>query len=141
MRIGHKSILGFVGIALLVGVVGYLAVNTSQKALQKSIGEGTVSLAAEVLGEIDKSIYSSIKGWMSYSYINPSLYETVAKSNQQFENMSNRQEYINKIDGDWKEGRDTPFIQGILNNKLSNGLRRGVEFYEMEHGHTVFPRT
>ena len=129
MKINLKLILGFVGIALLIGVVGYISMTTMQRALQKNIGENYVSKAVETLDEVDRTIFYRIERWKSYAYTNPRLYKTVAKSNQEYENLSSRQEYINQIDRDWKEGKDTPFIQNLLNSELSRRLRKRIEFY------------
>ena len=63
MRIGQKLILGFVGIALLIGVVGYVSVNEGQKALQTAIGKSSIMLAEEIL---DKN-FEVILG--SYGYV------------------------------------------------------------------------
>tara|TARA_Y100000294_G_scaffold133003_1_gene125554 strand:- start:173 stop:334 length:162 start_codon:yes stop_codon:yes gene_type:complete len=53
MKIGLKLFLGFFSIVLLVVLVGYFSSNTSQKALQKSIEENTLTLAVETLDKID----------------------------------------------------------------------------------------
>ena len=67
-KIGQKLILGFVSVTLLVGVVGYISVNASQKALRKTIGEISYrSLAPEMPEHIDKCIYSRIETFQEYS--------------------------------------------------------------------------
>jgi len=139
MRIGQKLVLSFSIVASLIWGVGFFAVTKSQKALQESIGESSVSLAVEVLNEIDKTIRIRIEEYQAYSHTNSHLYETLEKSNQEFDNLNNRQEYIKAIDRDWKEGKDTPFIQGILKNKLSERLRKRTKFYEKHQGYNVFP--
>jgi len=139
MRIGQKLTWGFVGIASLVVIVGSVCVYTSQIELQKAIGKNSVMLAQETLDKIDRDIYDQIERWISYAYANPRLHETVAKSNQEFENLSDRQEYINKIDRDWKDSRNTPFIQELLNNELSKRLRKRTEFYREIKGYDYFP--
>ncbi len=139
MRIGQKLTWGFAGIASLVVIVGSVCVYTSQIELEKAIGKNSVMLAQETLDKIDRNIYNQIERWISYAYANPRLHETVAKSNQEFENLSDRQEYINKIDRDWKDGRNTPFIQELLNNELSKRLRKRTEFYREIKGYDYFP--
>lgn len=67
MKINQKLTLGFLSIALLVGVVGYLAVNASQKTLQESIGEDSVTLAVETMNKIDRDIYARIEGMQVYA--------------------------------------------------------------------------
>jgi len=140
MKISQKMILGFVGVALLIWVVGYLAVNTSQKALKKSIGESSASLAAEILDEIDRNLYNKIERFQSFG--DSSLPETIIKSNQQFENLDDIQEYIDEKDKEWTavpEQTVTPFMKDLINNKLSKELRKRTRFYEEKYGFGIFP--
>jgi len=141
MKIGQKLILGFVVVPLLIGVVGYISVNTSQKVLQKSIGESSVRLAQETLDAIDRIIYRRIEIWESYDYANPKLSETIKASNQEFEKLDNIQTYINKKDKEWtsapKKGI-TPFMQELINNKSSQRLKKRIDFYEKKYGYKIF---
>lgn len=61
MEIGQKLILGFIGIALLVGVSGYVSVKVMQKITYKNISEYSYAFAVEVLDKIDREIYSKIE--------------------------------------------------------------------------------
>ncbi len=88
MKIRQKLILGFVGIASLVGVAGIMCVNTSQRALQKSIGESSVALAVETMDKIDRNIYHTIEEFQAYCN-DLVLQETIAKSNREFEKLEN----------------------------------------------------
>jgi len=140
MRISHKSILGFVGITLLIWVVGYISVNISQKALKKSIGESSVTLAAEVLDSIDRDIHSRIERLQGFA--DPSLQKTLIKSNQEFEQLDNIQNYINEKEREWTsvpKEEITPFIKELSNNELSKALRKRTRFYEEKYGFSVFP--
>ncbi len=79
MKINQKLTLGFLSIALLVGVVGYLAVNASQKTLQESIGEDSVTLAVETMNKIDRDIYARIEGVQVYAEAMLILFEDQAR--------------------------------------------------------------
>ena len=141
MRIGQKLILGFVGITLLIGVVGYISVNTSQKALEKTIGESSVTLAQKTIDAIDRIIYRRIERWQSYDHTNPRLSETVIASNQEFEKLDNIQSYINEKDKEWTSAPKkeiTPFMKGLIDNKLSQRLRKRIDFYAKKYGYKVF---
>ena len=140
MKIRQKLILGFVGIASLVGVVGIMCVNTSQRALQKSIGESSVALAVETMDKIDRNIYYTIEEFQAYCN-DLVLQETIAKSNREFEKLENLQKYIDEKNNEWisaEKGTTTPLMQELLNNKLSEELRDKKEFYKEKHGHEVF---
>jgi len=140
MKIRQKLILGFVGIASLVGVVGIMCVNTSQRALQKSIGDNSVALAVETMDKIDRHIYHTIEEFQAYCS-DLILREIVAKSNREFQNIENLQEYINKNDAEWisaRKGTAIPLLRELTNNRLSKELREKIGFHEEKYGYKVF---
>ena len=140
MRIAQKLICGFVSVALLVGVVGYISVNTSQKVLQKTIGENSVMLAQETLDKIDRGIHNRIEEFRSYRK-DLTLQEVTIKSNQRFQKLDNIQDYIGEKDREWRAAGKkevTAFMQELINNRLSEELRDKIEFYEEEHVYKVF---
>jgi len=139
MKIKQKLILGFVSIASLVGVVGIMCVNTSQRALQKFIGENSVALAVETMDKIDRQIYHIIEDFQVYCS-DLVLQETVAQSNREFEKLENLQKYIDEKDKEWISTHQatTPSIQELLDNKLSEELRQKAGFHEEKHGYEVF---
>jgi len=140
MKIRQKLILGFVGIASLVGVVGIMCVNTSQKALQKYIGESSIALAVETMDKIDRNIYYTIEEFQAYCS-DLVLQETIAKSNLEFEKLENLQEYIDEKNIEWisaEKETTTPLMQELLNNKLSEELREKSKFHERKHKYKVY---
>jgi len=140
MKIRQKLILGFAGIASLVGVVGIMCVNTSRRALQKSIGESSVALAVETMDKIDRNIYYTIEEFQAYCS-DLVLQETITKSNREFEKLENIQGYIDEQNNAWisaERGATTPLMEELLNNKLSEELREKTGFHEKKHGYKVF---
>ncbi len=140
MKIRQKLILGFVGIASLVGIVGIMCVNASQRALQKSIGESSVALAVETMDKIDRHIYHTIEDFQAYRS-DLILQEIVAKSNREFQNIENLQEYIDKKDYEWiaaKKGTAIPLLQELMNNRLSKELKEKIGFHQKKYGYKVF---
>jgi len=141
MKITHKLFLGFAAVALLIGIVGYVSVNRSRAALQKAIGEASVVLAAGILDDIDRTIYHRIERWKSYVATNPRLNQTLISSNQEFKGLDDLQGYIKQRDREWisaPKGENTPFMKEILNNRLSQRLKRRIDFYEKREGYRVF---
>lgn len=140
MRISHKLILGFTVVALLVGVAGYISVYVSQKALQQSIGKNSVALAAQVMSSIDRNIHSKIERLQSFA--DPSLQKALIKSNQEFEQLDNIQNYINEKEREWTsvpKEEITPFMKELNNHELSKALRKRARFYEEKYGFSIFP--
>lgn len=139
MKIKQKLILGFVSIASLVSVVGIMCINKSQNALQQSIGENSVALAAETMDTIDRHIYHIIVDFQAYCK-DLVLQANVEQSNREFEKLENIQKYIDEKDTEWisTQQETTPFIRELLNNKLSEELREKAGFHEEKHGYKVF---
>jgi PAS domain S-box-containing protein len=133
-------IIGFLVVALLIWVVGYLAISTSQKALQQSIGESSVSLAVEIMGQIDRAIYGDIETFQEYSK-DLILQKLLLESNQGFEKLDDIQAYINKKEQEWTsvpKEELTPLMEELINNRLSKELREKIEYYKQEYGYEVF---
>ena len=140
MRIRQKLILGFVSIALLIAVVGYISVSKSQKVLQESIGEKSTAFAAKMLEHIDRCIYSRIETFQQYSR-DLIAQRVISESNKEFEKLDNIQAYISEKDREWTSAPKeevTAFMQKLINNELSKELREKIKFYEGKYGYRVF---
>ncbi|MCP4612251.1 MAG: HAMP domain-containing protein [Planctomycetes bacterium] len=140
MKIKEKLILGFVGIASLVGVIGYICVYTSQRSLQKTIGENSVTLAIETIDKIDRALGYTIEDFQAYSK-SLLLQKAVTKSNQDFDKLDNIQDYIDNKDREWISAQEETTIslsQELMNNELSEELKKKIEFYQEKHGHKIF---
>ncbi len=142
MKIIHKLIIGFSVVILLIWIVGYFGVYVSRKALQKLIGESSVSFAVEILNQIDRDIHSRIEQLQAYSK-NLGKEEELIRSNQEFDKLDNVQEYIDEKDEAWRAaGKEkvTSFMSELINNELSKQLREEIElreFYEERYGYKV----
>ena len=122
MKIIHKISLGFLAIVLLIWVVGYFAAYAGQSALEKAIGESSISLSKGILSEIDKDIHSRIVTFQAYSK-NHLLQKALKESNRKFENMKNVQEFIDTNDQKWtsaEKQKITPFMAQSIQNELSD---------------------
>ena len=140
MKIGIKLFLGFFSIVLLVVLVGYFSSNTSQKALQKSIEENTLTLAVETLDKIDRNIYSRIEDFQAYSS-DLILQKILLKSNQEFEGLVDLQFLINKRDKEWTsvpEDEITAFMKQIMSSSLSKELIELLAYYKNKYGYKLF---
>ena len=141
MRIFHKLILGFSAVILLTCLIGYLACINSKKILENSIGECSVGLAEGILDKIDRNIYGKIEIWKLFCTTSLRLKEAVLSSNQEFGKLDNIQEYIDGRNQEWisvPEELITPFMKEIIDNSISQALRKRIDFYSKEHGHKVF---
>jgi len=132
--------LAFVSVALLIGVAGYISLNTSQKALQESIGENSVSLATGTLNNIDGAIYNRIEEFQIYSE-DSEVQEVTKESNDEFEKLDDIQGYIAQKDKEWTsvpKETVTAFMQKLASNEPAKELKRRLKFYEEKYGYRVF---
>ncbi len=140
MGLNQKLILGFLSVALMGAVIGYVAVDTSQNALQESIGDSSTILAIEILNKIDRDISGRIADCELYSKCLV-LQQVVARSNRKFDKLGDVQAYINKKDKQWTsvpKEEVTDFMKGLMDSVLSKDLQRKVEFYKSKYGYSVF---
>ena len=140
MKIKKKLLLGYIGIALFIVVIGYIAVKISQRTLQKSIGDASVLLVERTMSEIDRDVYSRIES-IQYLSESPLLQESIKSSNKEFEAMPNRNAYIAKKEKEWasvSKETVTPFMQKLINSRLSEKLMQRIEFYERIYKLKVF---
>ena len=140
MKISHKMIFGFVGIALLIFVVSYFSVNISAKSLKEAIGENFTFLMEEKLNKMDRIFFTRIEAMQDYTR-NKFLQESIKKSNNEFDKLDNIEAYISQKDNEWisaSEEEVTSFMQQLLNNSLSRELKEKIVFYEEFNGLKVF---
>lgn len=137
MRIIHKLLLAFLSIGLLVGIAGYIAVTKAERVLISTIGEETVGMATALMYEIDEGVFERIEFLQIYAQ-QKQLASTAKRSNKIFDKFTNRQDYINTTDRDWKAKRNTPRIKSVLNSPLSIEFAKLIAAYEKEYGFRIF---
>ncbi|MDP6544447.1 MAG: response regulator [Phycisphaerae bacterium] len=143
MNIRTKLTLAFLSVVLLAAFVGYYSVSVSETALQAGIAEQSVVRAREMLARIDASIYVRIAQLRAYAEQLAEAPELIA-SNRQFEGLDDVQGYIAEKDSAWRaveKDQVTPFMADLINNQLSQELRRGLEqkgFYHRQLGYELF---
>jgi PAS domain S-box-containing protein len=138
MKIGHKLTLGFVGLALLIAAIGYVALRTSQKTLEKAIGESSADLAEQILDTIDRTICRRVEEIQAYA-TDELAKEYTARSNAQFEKIPDPNGYIEQVDSDWTcEGNElTPVMVQLTTNKLAKELQSWQYFYQNKYDYPL----
>ncbi|MCF7790396.1 MAG: EAL domain-containing protein [Victivallales bacterium] len=137
MKIITKLTIAFLSMALLVLIVGYFSANESEKMLQKAIEEKSVILAQETINRIDIFVYEEIQHLKFVCKSSSWLHGAMLSSNKEFSKLGNPQEYIEQKDREWRnipEEEITPFMQDILNNKLSKLFNIQSNFHKDEYG-------
>lgn len=138
MKIGHKLILGFVGLASLMAALGYVALRASRTTLEEAIGKSSCDLADHILNKIDRNIVSRIEEIQAYS-TDELAKEQISLSNAHFENVPNLDFYIEQVESEWSsEGNIiTPLISQLSGNELARGLRSRQDFYLNKYGYSL----
>ncbi len=140
MKIFYKLTLGFLIVSLLIWIMGYFAINKSKESLKKTFIESVESLAIDILDDIDRNLQVKAEIFHEYSH-DLILQETILNSNKDFEKLDDIETYISKQDQKWlstEKEEVTPFMQNIMNNKLSKELSEKKEFYDKKYGYEVF---
>lgn len=141
MKIKTKIISSFILISLIIAVAAYSSVIISKRAFEKEIGSSSAILVGETIHRIDRVIYKRMEEWQIRK--NTAIFqEQIKKSNEEFDNLDNVQEYINEQDEKWinakEEEETTPFMQELLNNNLSRSMINILSGYQEKYGYAVF---
>jgi len=136
MKIGHKLTLSFVGLTLLIAVLEYVCLHTSQTALEESIGKSASDLSEQILDKINRNISRRVEE-AQVCAADVLLKEYLGRSNSQFENMPDSNSYIAQIDRDWANGADLPIIKELTNNKLAKNLKEKQKYYQNTYGYSL----
>ena len=140
MKLIYKLMLGFSVIALLFSAAGMFALNISQEALRAAYIENCTYLTDNALNEIDRNIYHRIEEFRAYSR-DLILQEAIMASNRDFEKADNIQDYISNKDREWTaapKDEITPYMNGLIKNKLSDELREKIRYHEERGGYSPF---
>jgi signal transduction histidine kinase/PAS domain-containing protein len=136
MKIGHKLTLGFIGLALLIAVFGYVCLSASRTALEESIGKSDSDLSEQILDKINRNIARRVEEVQVYA-TSEWTKDCIAASNAQFENISDPNSYISQIDREWTAGADLAIINELNNNKLSKNLLARQKYYQEKYGYAL----
>ena len=143
MKTKNKITLGFAGSALLITVAVAICLHSTQRVLQRTIGEDSALVARETLDKIECSIGRRLEQAELYARqlkSNPLLLE----SNRRFEALLDVQAYVEQIDRQWTANGDGPspaLTENLLHNDLARELRLEMEhadFYRARYGYPVF---
>ncbi|MBE9527632.1 MAG: EAL domain-containing protein [Proteobacteria bacterium] len=140
MKIIHKLLILFLFISLLTWAAGYFAVNSSLKALKEPLAANTELLAANILSEIERNIYSRAEALQVYTS-DLTLQEVLLEANQKAAKEKRLEATTKKIDSEWTSASGatiTPTMRPILDNRLSDELVEMASFYVEKYGHSIF---
>ena len=117
------------------------SITASQNFIQQSVGQSSVLLAAETAKSIEIGISVKIDDLFDYSKTDI-VQKTILKSNQEFGELEDIQEYITHQEDEWRSvplESITPFMQSLISNELSEDIRKNfVDKINPKTGHSVF---
>ena len=140
MKIKHKLLLGMAISIIMSWGVGFFALSTSRRVLKESIVTHSAAQAESVMGEIARSVRSRIAQWKTYSQ-DPLLLRTLRDSNRQFDELSDKQGYIDEREAAWRsteKNKFSPFMKELISTDLSKDLSKHLAVYKEEHGYPIF---
>ena len=140
MRIRDKFILGSVIISVCVVMAGVWGFTLARTALRERIGLNAELFARSNIEKIDRDIYMRIEE-LRLGSLDPLLQQALVVSNHDFSARSDVQGYIDQCDREWMsvpKETITPFMAQLVNNDLSEGLRRKIAFYVREYGYPLY---
>ncbi|MCK5682910.1 cache domain-containing protein [bacterium] len=140
MRISKKINLGFTVVILLAVITTLYSINSYKNLTYKSIGDSSLLLAKKIINSIDKNIHYRIEE-IQFMSTSPIVQTVLEESNEYFESIENPLEYIFELNKNWVSAVVnvyTPFMENIINNRLSRILQKRQRFYSRKYGYEVF---
>jgi HAMP domain-containing protein len=140
MRIKTKILFGFLAVAFLLIFVELISINVSQSELERSIGSTSALLASDLIDKIDRDIYARIE-YCEALTTRPLLRQSVMASNELFDKMTDREDFIKLKDKEWVGTQNIEtngFMEQIIKDPRSNDLREAIDFYEKKYGYKIF---
>lgn len=105
-------------------VVGaFISIGIISDQFTNTIGAYSVQVTKTTLASIYGRIDDKIDDLSALS-IDGDVLNSINESNLSFDKIENRDDYINKIDSDWKEKKNPEFVSNILSNDLSLHLKK-----------------
>ncbi|MDD9952718.1 MAG: sensor histidine kinase [Candidatus Woesearchaeota archaeon] len=140
MNIRKKITLGFLLIALLVPVAGYLSIMKSEVVLEEAIGRDFFVLSKETMNKIDRSIYNRMEEFAIYAR-QPEVLSALRSSNENFTSLEDPAAYIQEQDVRWRAlpaNESNELMDTLLRHELSLSLRDRLRFYKALYGYQVY---
>ncbi|MFH1092960.1 MAG: hypothetical protein V1739_02240 [Candidatus Omnitrophota bacterium] len=136
MKLFAKLSVAFLMISSLVLIVGMVATNTSQKALEQVIAEKYILLAEVSLNDIDRAFSRYITDFQMLAK-DPLVQNLAKESNQSFDQITDIQKFIDKEEEVWvfvMELNLTNSIRKLINNPASVKLKERMAFHQLISG-------
>jgi len=141
LRIRTAIILIFLLTTGLFMVMAIYSVTAGQDSIQQSVGRSSQLLAQDMAKFIEFVVSIKIDDLFDYSKTDI-VQNAVLKSNQEFGELEDMQDYITQQEDDWRsvpEETITPFMQSLISNELSEDIRNNfVEKIDPKTGDRVF---
>ncbi|MEW5895405.1 MAG: PAS domain-containing protein [Candidatus Omnitrophota bacterium] len=141
MTIKNKFIAGIFIFTAVFLASSYFTNGISKRRMEIALGENLTAEADHVLSHIESEIYNKVE-LVQLFLEGLTVQETLAVSNQEFELLGDRQNYIDQQDRDWVAfplGEESGLMKELINNRLSDELRVRTRFLKEKHGYEVFP--
>ncbi len=116
-------ILIFVTMTICYVVGAFISIEIISDQFTNTIGAYSVQVTKTTLASIYGRIDDKIDD-LSALTSDSDVLDSVIESNRSFDKIENRDDYINKVDSDWKEKKNPEFVSNILSNDLSMHLKK-----------------
>ncbi|MCH7758590.1 MAG: sensor histidine kinase [Thaumarchaeota archaeon] len=131
----------FLLVTAIFVIFATFSITTGQDFIQQSVGQSSLLLAQDMARFIEFGVSNNINDLIDFSKTDI-VQKTLLESNQEFENLSDIQDYIDQQDDAWVSTpyeTITPFMQSLISNELAEDLKKNfVEKINPRTGHSAF---
>lgn len=139
MKIFQKLRLTFLALALMIALVGGLALRVSHQALKKSIGARSVARAEQIADLLDSYVQERLLVFATYA-LSEAVGREAEASNARYEAMSDPEAVIVAHDQAWvatPAGSVSPFMRTLVEAPLSQEFRRLQQRHRIDDGRSA----
>ena len=131
----------FLLVTAIFVIFATFSITAGQDFIQESVGQSSLLLIEDMAKFIDFGVAIKIDDLIDYSKTDI-VQKTLLESNQEFDNLSDIQGYIDQQEDVWTSTLDettNPFMQSLISNELAEDVRKNfVEKINPRTGHSVF---
>lgn len=140
MKIGHRILLGFFIVAVLVSVVGFISIATIQQSIKNSVGEDSLAFASKIILNIEDELHDTSHN-LEELITRADVIHALRESNKAFASLPNVTEFMLQRDQEWislPPNETNDLLTEILENDLSLSFQHFSNIHSQETGTPFF---
>lgn len=138
MSILSKLLLVVLFVSLFSFYIGHKSAEISRNSLTQERISSSINRGNSLMQMLELSLRERLIQWRAFSN-NTHLLKALQTSNQIYQNNPDRENYIDKIDKEWVDGKQVELATRIQSNKLAQLIKSQLKEFEKTFQYKLFP--